>query len=497
MGYEGFPVYHAAYFTDLLLLWQDGFWGILKEVQPRMETYTGIYEKTVGKILEIPKFTSKNSLGHTREFLRRLGNPQEQFKVIHVAGSNGKGSVCAFLESALRAAGKKTGLFTSPHLMHLEERFALEGKPCSRQDFVWAAEQAGQAAFAMVEEGLPHPTFFEYVFAIGMVIFARKQVEYAVLETGLGGRLDATNIVGRPILTVITSISLEHTEILGDTLGQIAAEKAGILKQGVPVVYDASEPEAEGIIRKRADLLGCKAYPVRPEKIKILLNTGKKIDFSYDSGYYVTKVSVPSGAPYQAQNGAVAWQALECLMETEGIAREAAKQGMAAAVWKGRMQEALPGVYFDGAHNLSGIEKFLEAVKQITGESAVLLFSMVKEKDYAGAAKRLLSDGNWDEIIVTVTAGSRGVTCQELENAFRDAMGDGGAQMPGTASPETRGAGSGELKRQEVKVTGIEDASQAFAYALSCRKPGQKLFCAGSLYLVGELEQITGGMQND
>ena len=143
MGYEGFPVYHAAYFTDLLLLWQDGFWGILKEVQPRMETYTGIYEKTVGKILEIPKFTSKNSLGHTREFLRRLGNPQEQFKVIHVAGSNGKGSVCAFLESALRAAGKKTGLFTSPHLMHLEERFALEGKPCSRQDFVWAAEQAG------------------------------------------------------------------------------------------------------------------------------------------------------------------------------------------------------------------------------------------------------------------------------------------------------------------------------------------------------------------
>lgn len=293
-----------------------------------METYTGIYEKTVGKILEIPKFTSKNSLGHTREFLRRLGNPQEQFKVIHVAGSNGKGSVCAFLESALRAAGKKTGLFTSPHLMHLEERFALEGKPCSRQDFVWAAEQAGQAAFAMVEEGLPHPTFFEYVFAIGMVIFARKQVEYAVLETGLGGRLDATNIVGRPILTVITSISLEHTEILGDTLGQIAAEKAGILKQGVPVVYDASEPEAEETIRKRADLLGCKAYPVRPEKIKILLNTGKKIDFFYDSGYYVTKVSVPSGAPYQAQNGAVAWQALECLMETEGIAREAAKQGI-------------------------------------------------------------------------------------------------------------------------------------------------------------------------
>ena len=250
-----------------------------------MENEIGTYKETVEKILEIPKFTSKNSLGHTREFLRRLGDPQESFKVIHVAGSNGKGSVCAFLESALRASGKKTGLFTSPHLMHLEERFALDGQPCSREDFVWAAELAGQAAFAMVEEGLPHPTFFEYVFAVGMLVFAKRNVEYAVLETGLGGRLDATNIVAKPLLTVITSISLEHTEILGDTLAQIAAEKAGILKPGVPVVYDASVPEAEEIIRKKAASLGCKAYPVRPEKIKILLNTGKKIDFSYYSFY--------------------------------------------------------------------------------------------------------------------------------------------------------------------------------------------------------------------
>ena len=480
-----------------------------------MENEIGTYKETVEKILEIPKFTSKNSLGHTREFLRRLGDPQESFKVIHVAGSNGKGSVCAFLESALRASGKKTGLFTSPHLMHLEERFALDGQPCSREDFVWAAELAGQAAFAMVEEGLPHPTFFEYVFAVGMLVFAKRNVEYAVLETGLGGRLDATNIVAKPLLTVITSISLEHTEILGDTLAQIAAEKAGILKPGVPVVYDASVPEAEEIIQKKAASLGCKAYPVRPEKIKILLNTGKKIDFSYDSGYYVTKVSIPFGAPYQAQNGAVAWQALECLMELEGIARhgqdptprrrleclmelegiarEAALQGMAAAVWKGRMQEALPGVYFDGAHNLSGIEKFLEAVKQITGESAVLLFSMVKEKEYAEAARRLLLDGNWDEVVVTTVAGGRGVACQELAEVFRGIRKDGRAQTTTASSPKE----AADPKKQGVKVTAIEDAGQAFAYALAARKPGQKLFCAGSLYLVGELEQIAGGMQND
>jgi dihydrofolate synthase/folylpolyglutamate synthase len=437
-----------------------------------METYEG----TLKKILEIPKFTSKNTLSHTREFLRRLGNPQDGCKAIHVAGSNGKGSVCAFIDSALRAGGKRVGLFTSPHLVHLEERFALDGKPCSRQELIWASGQVGQAAASMVQEGLPHPTFFEYIFAMGMVIFAHNNIEYAVLETGLGGRLDATNIIGRPLVTVITSISLEHTEILGDTLEEIAAQKAGILKPGVPVVYDASLPEVEGVIVEKANSLHCEAYPVRQEKIKILLNTGKKIDFSYDSGYDVTKVSIPFGAPYQVQNAAVALQALGCISQAEGVSKEAVRQGLASVSWKGRMQEVQQDIYFDGAHNLSGIEKFLEAVRQITEESAVLLFSMVKEKDYIHAVERLLIEGDWKEIVVTTVPGTRGVGCKTLAALFEQA-----ARSQG----------------RPVKVTGIEDVAQAYAYALGCRNPGQKLFCAGSLYLIGELEQITGGMQND
>ena len=436
----------------------------------------GAYEETVKKILEIPRFTSKNTLDHTREFLKRLGNPQNRFQVVHVAGSNGKGSVCAYIESVLRAAGKKTGLFTSPHLVHLEERFAVEGSPCSRQEFVQAADEVERAVSALVQDGLPHPTFFEYVFAVGMVVFAGRGVEYAVLETGLGGRLDATNILEHPVLTVITSISLEHTEILGNTIGEIAGEKAGILKRGVPVVYDASEPEAEKIIAERAVRLHCPRYPVKPEKIKILLNTGKKIDFFFFFDYDVTEVSIPFGAPYQAQNGAVALQALECLGRTERISQEAVKQGMAGVVWKGRMQEVQPGIYLDGAHNLSGIEGFLEAVKQITKESAVLLFSMVKEKDYTHAARKLVLEGNWEEIVVTAVSNVRGVSCQALAELFEGFAREG---------------------QRQVKVTGISDVREAYEYALSCRKPKQKLFCAGSLYLIGELEQITGGMQND
>ena len=149
---------------------------------------------------------------------------------------------------------------------------------------------------------------------------------------------------------------------------------------------------------------------------------------------------------------------------------------MAGVVWKGRMQEVQPGIYLDGAHNLSGIEGFLEAVKQITKESAVLLFSMVKEKDYTHAARKLVLEGNWEEIVVTAVSNVRGVSCQALAELFEGFAREG---------------------QRQVKVTGISDVREAYEYALSCRKPKQKLFCAGSLYLIGELEQITGGMQND
>ncbi len=465
------------------------------------------YEETVNGILEIPKFTSKNTLDHTREFLSRLGNPQKRFKVIHVAGSNGKGSVCAFLASVLQQAGKKTGLFTSPHLVNMEERFQINGRPCNRQEFVQAAEKAAAAAAGMVQDGLPHPTFFEYVFAVGMVIFAAQQVEYAVLETGMGGRLDATNITEDPLITVITSISLEHTEILGDTLEKIAAEKAGILKPYVPVAYDASVPETAAVIEEKADALHCRKYPVRAEKIKILLNTGKKIDFSYDSGYDVTELSIPFGAPYQAGNAALALTALEYLRETEGISEQAVRAGMAGVSWKGRMQEVQRDVYFDGAHNLSGIERFLEAVRQITEESAVLLFSMVKEKDYIHAAQLLLTEGSWEEIVITTVPGTRGAACRELGDAFRQFAGDSRdvsdtedrrERVVSSPVPSAEGGQNHYVKRTgNVKITEIEDRKRAFAHALEARKPGQKLFCAGSLYLIGELEQITGGMQND
>lgn len=425
-------------------------------------------------ILELPKFTKKNELGHTREFLRRLGDPQEAFPVVHVAGSNGKGSVCAFLGSVLLECGLHVGLFTSPHLVDLRERFRIDGEPCGEREFLRAEARVRQAVEGMCRDGLPHPTFFEYVFAVGMVIFAEAGVECGILETGLGGRLDATNIVREPILTVITSISLEHTEILGDTIGQIAAEKAGIIKPHVPLVYDANDPVATEVIARVAEERGAPATGISRKEINILLNDGKGIDFSCDCGYDVSKVRIPFPAEYQAMNGALALASLPYLGERFPIPPEAAQRGFARTRWPGRMEEACPGVYLDGAHNPAGIRAFLESAGHLADGPSVLLFSMVREKDYGEAIRLLCQGGSWERVVLTkIPHNPRALEVGCLRECFAREMGQG------------------------CEVLVIEDAREAFSAALSGRKPGQKLFCTGSLYLIGELERMIGGEHDD
>ena len=219
------------------------------------------YEEAVNYIAEVPKFTRKNKAENTIELLRRLGHPEEKLKVIHVAGTNGKGSVCAFTESILRHAGKRTGLFISPHLVKINERFQINQEQVSDEVFLEAFCRVKDAMDRMVQDGFYHPTYFEILVAVGMVIFAEEQVEYLVMETGLGGRLDATNTVAHPIATVITSISLEHTEYLGDTIEQIAWEKAGIIKEGVPVIYDGRNRAVEKVILEKAEQMHAPAIP--------------------------------------------------------------------------------------------------------------------------------------------------------------------------------------------------------------------------------------------
>ena len=210
------------------------------------------YQEAVDYIEALPRFTRKHSLAHTREFLKRLGEPGLDQTIVHVAGTNGKGSVCACLQAVLEAEEKRCGFFTSPHLIRINERIQIDRSPIDDDRFYQVFRRTLEAAESMEEEGLEHPSYFEFLFGMGMTAFAQAKTEYIILETGLGGRLDATNAPEHPALTVITSISLDHTDILGETIEEIAAEKAGIIKPGVPVIFDGGNHQAAEVIREKA-----------------------------------------------------------------------------------------------------------------------------------------------------------------------------------------------------------------------------------------------------
>ena len=423
------------------------------------------YQEAVAYIDETPKFTKKNTLDHTRAFLKRLGDPQEKMKILHVAGTNGKGSVCSFLASMLKAGGKRTGLFTSPHLVKINERFVVDEQDVSDEEFLEAFHTVMDCVEEMKEEGYPHPTYFELLFLIGMKLFERAGVEYLVLETGLGGRLDATNSVAHPLVSVITSISLDHTEYLGDTVAAIAGEKAGIIKEGVPVVYDASCPESAEVIRRRAEELHAPAYPITPKMYKISKTTKKYIDFSIDSGYYDDiRLSISSVAEYQVKNAAEAVTAIRVIDREGAFTDEVIRKGVEEMRWQGRMETVLPGVIIDGAHNEAGVEEFVKTARRLEADYPVtLLFAAVGDKDYRHMIETICRELRLERVIVTEVGGYRSVDVKVPEELFRQF----GAK----------------------KVTAIPDVEEAFDEALREQGDGI-LFCVGSLYLVGNIKSI-------
>ena len=424
------------------------------------------YEEAVAYIEETPKFTTKNKLEHTKECLRRLGSPEERFKVIHVAGTNGKGSTCAFLTSILREAGYSCGLFTSPHLVVINERFQINEKNIDDDTFLHAFEKVKKLADELVAEGSYHPTYFEFLFLMGMVIFADAGVDYVVLETGLGGKLDATTAVEHPLACVITSISFDHMQYLGNTISAIAGEKAGIIVPGVPVIYDGNDAEAAKVISERAQELGSPYYEVKREDAEILRNTMSGIDFSFKNEYYGnTTFSIPFIAKYQVMNSMLALKTIEVMKNHISVSEDAVCRGVRETRWQGRMETVLPGVIVDGAHNEDGVEKFVETAEHFQKEFPLtLLFSAVDDKDYTDMIRTICTRIRFRHVIVTQVGGYRKVPVEELAEIFRE---DG--------VPE---------------VEAIEDVPAAFERAVKEKGEDGMLFCVGSLYLVGEIKAV-------
>ena len=430
------------------------------------------YKEAEAYINSVPKFTSKNKPENTMELIRRLGHPERSMKVIHVAGTNGKGSVCAFLSSMLTEGGKRTGLFTSPHLVKINERFQINNEPVSDEIFLNAYERVMKLVEEMQKDGFYHPAYFELLFAIGMVIFEEAQVEYLILETGLGGRLDATNIVEKPVVTVITSISLDHTEILGDTIEEIAGEKAGIIKQNIPIVYDGREKRAEKVILQKAKEQNAKAVPLDEEKLSIQGSTDHSVDYVFDNPAYKGHlITVPYLAPYQVRNSALALLAMEELDPQHEISLETRLQAIRDTRWQGRMETVLPGVIVDGAHNEDGVHEFVRTLRQVgSSRRIVMLFSAVVEKNYEEMVHTICETGCIQEVVVTEIHGSRIVPAEELAAVFR--------------------------KFTNVPVTVISSIEEAFNTSMEKKGDGL-LFCVGSLYLVGEVKKVIEEKKHD
>ncbi len=430
------------------------------------------YQEAEAYINDTPRFTTKNTLENTKAVLEKMGHPERRMKLIHVAGSNGKGSVCAYLSSILTTAGKQTGLFTSPHLVDINERFQINQENVSNELFLEAFEAVMDMVHTLLKEQpdtFAHPTFFELLFLMGIYIFDKANMEYVVLETGLGGRFDATNVIEHPLISVITSISLEHTEYLGDTCAKIAGEKAGIIKEGCPVVYDGTREDVSEVIETYAAQMHSRAYAIRPEMYKILMNTHKTIDFSMDTGYYEPMdVSIDSVAEYQIMNAMEAVTAAEVM--DIGLTEEDIHRGMERMHWQGRMETVLPGVILDGAHNDSGVEEFVKTARKFQKDTKLtLLFSCVKEKDYDGMIRTICESLDFESVVVTQIDSYRQVPSEELAQIFRK-----------------------YTTRPVEEISFIDDA---FDEAMK-RKGDGVLFCVGSLYLVGSLKSLIRSRKN-
>ncbi len=421
------------------------------------------YTEAVDYIETIPKFTVKHPPEHTRELLSRLGNPQEGIKIIHVAGTNGKGSVCAYLNAMLLAGGKKTGLFTSPHLVRINERFQINGEDVSDEQFLDAFLKVEKAAKEYEAEGEGHPSYFETLFLMGMLIFKEAGVEYLVMETGLGGRLDATNVVEKPLACIITSISRDHTEYLGDTLEAIAGEKAGIIKAGVPVIYDASQPGPASVIAAKAKEMGSPAWPMEPSfyEMKTQSREGITFTFAYPGGEKA-ELAIPYVAKYQMMNASLAFYMMHILQDVHDIPKNVLAEGLSKIKWPCRMEMAAPGVIIDGAHNEDGIAQFVSTAGYFAKENEItILFTAVADKHYHEMIGEICEGIHPSHVVATQIDGSRVVPVEVLAEDFR--------------------------KAGCTDVCAEPEIGAAYEKALGKKGSGM-LFCVGSLYLAGELK---------
>ena len=328
----------------------------------------------------------KPGLERIGELCERLGHPERKLKFIHIAGTNGKGSTSAMLDSVLRAAGYKIGLYTSPYIRVFNERMRVNGENISDDELASLTEYIKPIAEKMSDK----PTEFELITALAFEYFARHECEVVILEAGMGGRLDSTNIIDTSVLSVITGIALDHTAFLGDTVEKIAFEKAGIIKPSVPVIFGGTDASAKSVISARANEL---LSPFGTVDYNSLTVKEMSLDGTvFDFGEY-SELKISLLGSYQPRNAAIVISAVKILRENGfEISESAMREGLSSASWQGRFEILAkdPLVIFDGAHNPQGIEAAVESIELYFKEEKVALVTgVLRDKDYTYIAERL------------------------------------------------------------------------------------------------------------
>ncbi|MBI5280713.1 MAG: bifunctional folylpolyglutamate synthase/dihydrofolate synthase [Candidatus Solibacter usitatus] len=405
--------------------------------------------------------TIKFGLDRIRTLLDALGRPQDACRVIHVAGTNGKGSTCAMLESVLRHAGVRTGLYTSPHLVEPTERVRIDGRPVSPEQFADAFSHVHGTAGRLLSAGAidMHPTYFETVTAMAFVLFRDLGAQTVVLETGMGGRLDATNVVD-PLLSVITPIDFDHEKFLGDTIPQIAREKAGIIQPGRPAVTSRQHPAALRVLEERAAETGSPLLSAAAWRVDHLELHPYGSRFHAAGPGAAVEVSCPLIGAHQVENALTAIAALSHL----GIAPHQIAAGIAATGWPGRLERVSsePDVFLDGAHNPAGARALAGYIRHFHhGRRVWMVFGAMRDKNLATIGPVLFPLAS--ELIFTTPAQSRAFLASEIRDI------------------------SGETRAHVTAHTG-----EALALVRQAR-PGDAVFITGSLYLVGEARSLLMG----
>ena len=383
----------------------------------------------IEKISEFLKFGSVLGLERMNVLLDKLGNPQDSLKVIHVAGTNGKGSICRYIYEVLQAGGYRTGLYTSPYIEVFNERIELDGRYITDEDLAAYTDRVLDCAEKMVARGEHSPTEFEVVTAIAFLYFKEKGCDYAVMEVGLGGRGDSTNVCRSPLISVITSISYDHTDRLGNTLAEIAAEKAGIIKEGCPVVTSAEADEALKVIENKAAECGSMYFETKHIPYTVRAKSLEGISFdTVIQGVPFENIELSMLGEHQIKNAICALSALNILEERGNVNlhRDAVYRGLKAARQTGRFEVMSakyekPIVIIDGAHNPDGASALRKAVNEyLPGKKILMVTGMLADKDTESILKEFTAIT--DSFISTEPENPRKMDAESLK-AEIEAMG--------------------------------------------------------------------------